>query len=256
MLQAFIAKRIKKYYFCKSCVVVPKKLKEDFYPQSKEQDEIERLRREVSRCENLIKVAEENSGMANELLSEKINQIDESKIEKIKDLKLEKFSSILEKHKESEKVSYAGITNSTPSDFKTIMKITEVEEISEERDRQSRANNIIIHGAKEIESTDQSQNTDQTFVNKIFETLEETDEKPSFVGRIGRKDATKNWPLNIVFKSESEKKAIFNKLRMLKGKDEFKGVAVTEHLTEAESKVVKMWSDKDRNKKNEDENII
>ena len=43
---------------------------------------------------------------------------------------------------------------------------------------------------------------------------------------------------------------------MLKGKDEFKGVAVTEHLTEAESKVVKMWSDKDRNKKNEDENII
>ena len=103
MLQAFIAKRIKKYYFCKSCVVVPKKLKEDFYPQSKEQDEIERLRREVSRCENLIKVAEENSGMANELLSEKINQIDESKIEKIKDLKLEKFSSILEKHKESKK---------------------------------------------------------------------------------------------------------------------------------------------------------
>ena len=72
------------------------------------------------------------------------------------------------------------------------MKITEVEEISEERDRQSRANNIIIHGAKEIESTDQSQNTDQTFVNKFFETLEETDEKPSFVGRIGRKDATKN----------------------------------------------------------------
>ena len=41
--------------------------------------------------------------MANELLSEKINQIDESKIEKIKDLKLEKFSSILEKHKESKK---------------------------------------------------------------------------------------------------------------------------------------------------------
>ena len=72
------------------------------------------------------------------------------------------------------------------------MKITEVEEISEERDRQPRANNIIIHGAKEIESTDQSQNTDQTFVNKFFETLEETDEKPSFVERIGRKDATKN----------------------------------------------------------------
>ena len=45
---------------------------------------------------------------------------------------------------------------------------------------------------------------------------------------------------------------------MLKGKDEFKGVAITEDLTEAERRVVKMWSDKakDRNKKNEDENII
>ena len=43
---------------------------------------------------------------------------------------------------------------------------------------------------------------------------------------------------------------------MLKGKDEFKGVAITEDLTEAERRVVKMWSDKakDRNKKNEDEN--
>ena len=194
--------------------------------------------------------------MANKLLSEKINQIDESKIEKIIDSKLEKF--FLEKHKDSERVTYAGVTNSTPSDFKTIMKMTKVEEISEERDRQSRANNIIIHGAQEIESTDQSQNTDQTFVNKFFETLEETDKKPSLVGRIGRKDATKNRPMKIVFKSESEKKAIFNKLRMLKGKDEFKGVAITEDLTEPERKVVKMWSDKakDRNKKNEDENII
>ena len=115
-----------------------------------------------------------------------------------------------------------------------------------------------VNASEEIESTDQFQNTDQTFVNKFFETLEETDKKPSFVGRIGRKDATKNRPLKIVFKNESEKKAIFNKLRMLKGKDEFKGVAVTEDLTELESEVVEMLSDKtkERNKKNKDENII
>ena len=53
--------------------------------------------------------------------------------------------------------------------------------------------------------------------------------------------------MKIVFKSETEK-----------GEDEYKGVTVTENLTEPERKVVKMWSDKakDRNKKNEDKYII
>ena len=35
---------------------------------------------------------------------------------------------------------------------------------------------------------------------------------------------------------------------MLKGKDEFKGMAVNEYLTEPERKVVKMWSDKAKDK--------
>ena len=39
------------------------------------------------------------------------------------------------------------------------MKIAKVEEISEERDRRSRANNIIIHGAKEIASADETLKT-------------------------------------------------------------------------------------------------
>lgn len=115
-----------------------------------------------------------------------MNQIDESKIEQIIDLKLEKFGSILEQHKVAEKSTYASVANSAPSDFKTIMKMAKVEEITEEHDRRSRVNNIIIHGAEEVDSTDEDQ-TDQTLVTKFLETLDESDKKPSFFGRIGRK---------------------------------------------------------------------
>ena len=86
--------------------------------------------------------------MVNKLLSEKIDRIDEKNIEKIIDSKLEKIEAILEKQV-AEKKSYASVTNSQPSDFKSIMKMAKIEEISEERDRRSRASNIIVHGVKE-----------------------------------------------------------------------------------------------------------
>ena len=64
-------------------------------------------------------------------------------------------------------------------------------------------------------------------------------------------------PIKVALKNESEKKAIFKKLRLLKGKDEFKGVSVAEDYTESERKVFKLWSDKAKERSsNEAENVI
>ena len=49
----------------------------------------------MRRCENLIKVVEENSRIANKLLAEKANTIDEGKIEQMIDKKMEKIEAIL-----------------------------------------------------------------------------------------------------------------------------------------------------------------
>ena len=76
------------------------------------------------------------------------------------------------------------------------------------------------------------------------------------IGRIGKKQAEKSRPLNIAFRSENDKKAIFKKLRMLKDKDEFKGIAVAEDFTEAERKIIKMWSDKAKTKNKEETNGV
>ena len=52
---------------------------------TQEETETKRFRREIRRCENLVKVAEESTKIASELLSSQINQTDERKIEKIID---------------------------------------------------------------------------------------------------------------------------------------------------------------------------
>ena len=99
----------------------------------------------------------------------------------------------------------------------TIMKMANLEEIADERDRRSRENNIILHGVKETENpTDEN-----TFVDKFLTTLEETEKKPTFIERIGKKEENKNRPIKIAFKNENEKKAIFKKLGMLKGNVDF-----------------------------------
>ena len=69
------------------------------------------------------------------------------------------------------------------------MKLARIEEISDERDRRVRENNVILHGVKECEdeSAEERSAKDEIYVNKFFETLEETGGTPSFIGRIGKK---------------------------------------------------------------------
>ena len=252
MIQAFIEKRIKKYYYCANCITVPKELEKEVCSKSNEQHEIRRLRKDIQRCENLMRTADENvKSITKKLLSEKADKIDESKIEKMIDSKFEKIEATLfNQQKNVASQSYASVTNSAPqNDFKTIMKMAKLEEIAEERDRRSRENNIIIHGVKEPENeTDE----EKTFVDKFLTTLEEAEKKPTFIGRIGKKEVDKIRPIKVAFKSENEKKAIFKKLRMLKGNTDFAGVAVAEDFTESERKLLKMWSDKAKERNSEE----
>ena len=109
--------------------------------KSNEQHETRRLRKEIQRCEKLVKAADENIKLTNKLLSEKI---DESKIEKMIDSKLEKIEAIiLNQQKVADTKTYASATSTAPqNDFKTIMKMAKLEEIADERDRRSRENNM------------------------------------------------------------------------------------------------------------------
>ena len=67
---------------------------------------------------------------------------------------MEKIEAILVQHqKVTENKIYASVAqqNEQQNDFKTIMKLARIEEISDERDRRVRENNVILHGVKEGE---------------------------------------------------------------------------------------------------------
>ena len=104
------------------------------------------------------------------------------------------------------------------------MKMAKIEEVSEERDCRSRTSNIIVHGVKEEreEEEESTSRKDKIFISNLFGALEEKENQLLFIGRIEKQEADKNRPIKIALQNESEKKAIFKKLRLLKGKDEFK----------------------------------
>ena len=55
-IQAYISKRLKRYYYCQNCITVSPEVERLVNPLTKEQQEIKRLRRDIKRCENLISV--------------------------------------------------------------------------------------------------------------------------------------------------------------------------------------------------------
>ena len=67
---------------------------------------------------------------------------------------MEKIEAILVQHqKVTENKIYVSVAqqNEQQNDFKTIMELARIEEISDERDRRVRENNVILHGVKEGE---------------------------------------------------------------------------------------------------------
>ena len=79
-IQAYITKK-KRNYYCASCIEVPAELERLINPISKEQHEINRLRRDIKRCENLTKVSEENSKLTQKLINDQLSKFDDKRIE-------------------------------------------------------------------------------------------------------------------------------------------------------------------------------
>jgi len=65
-------KRLKKFYYINS-VTVSTSLGQIVKPTSKEQEEFKILRKDIKRCENLIKVSEDNTKLTQELTNKQTN---------------------------------------------------------------------------------------------------------------------------------------------------------------------------------------
>ena len=127
--------------------------------------------------------------------------------------------------------------------FRSILTATRNTELAEQRDREKRACNIVLHGRKEKESD----KTDVSFVKRFIQEVSGNISTKS-IQRIGITDTNKRKPILITFFSKQDKEKIMNNLPNLKGKTDFKGISITEDYTISERQLIKEFRKTARDK--------
>jgi hypothetical protein len=141
------------------------------------------------------------------------------------------------------------------TDFRTIIKETQNEQINEANDQKVRARNLIIHGVQDDSNVDQAtrKNDDQAFVQSLLLTITLNDLPYKSLQRIGKPQPDRKRPLMLVLNNELDKEKILQNLTKLKDQMKFKGVSVTEDYTIAERKMLTEWKEKAKAKNTEED---
>ena len=179
----------------------------------------------------------------------------QSNVENMINNKLSKLN--LERTCESnQQHSYANaVGNATPgiiNDRRTQMVVNRNEEMEEERDRKSRAKNIIIHGKFEIGNAD-----DKFFSDNLIKELQIGAPKINQIERIGKETeggngSTLKRPIKLTMNSEEDKDKVLNNLKALKDKPLYKRISITADYTYSERQLVRDYRER-ANQKNDNE---
>ena len=121
--------------------------------------------------------------------------------------------------------------------FRSLMMSARNEELAEEKDRNERSCNIIIHGKSESNE----QKDDVEFVQTMVKVMECNAVEVKHVIRIGYAEENKKRPIKIVMGSEEQKEEILNNLRKLKNCEEFKGISITNDYTLSERQMIRKF---------------
>ena len=138
--------------------------------------------------------------------------------------------------------------------IKAIVTQARNEEKTEERERNLRSANIILHGVAVDDSmgnSEKGKQLDTEFISKFLEVVDES-VIPKAISRLGKHDNNKSRPIKVVLRNGKDKEKVMRNLSKLKGIEALNGIRVTEDYTMEERKLVKSWVDKAK-QKNEEE---
>lgn len=257
-------------FICVNCVTVTKKIA-DKYPSPSQK--IKSLQRDVTNCENIIKIkAEKEKELIKKYEEDKI--VADARVKELAELKKkldnnpalhtleyveQKIESNMEKFKQSiqklikteinviSEKSYADAAKTQEVSAKqitireAIREAWRVEE-AEENDKIKRARNVIIHGLTES-------NDDNSWAEDL---VKDTHTRATIkrVTRLGKPSQEKKRPLLVCLSTEKEKFSLLGNLSSLRSIQKYKEISVTEDLTPEERKRVRELSiqAKERNK--------
>lgn len=150
---------------------------------------------------------------------------------------------------------------STPvpaQDLRTIIREEQNEQLAEETDKKSRACNYILHGVPEtaIADNNHAKQRDEEYISNFIGNLGLNLEFKSLI-RLGKVDNTRDQskrPIKVVMNNELDKDRVMANLKELKGKEQYKGVSVTDDHTQKDRNTIREWIEKSK-KANGDEPI-
>ena len=145
------------------------------------------------------------------------------------------------------------------SDLRSIILANKNEEIEEEKDRQKRVKNIIIHGkVEELGATD-----DRKFAEDLIKELQIGAPNISQIERIGlekelENGAARKRPIKLTMNCEEDKEKVLRNLRHLKGKTIYKSISITADYTYSERQLINDYRERAniKNDLEEDKNYI
>ena len=167
----------------------------------------------------------------------------------------EKLDEVMKEYKSyAETVSQSHIAmNAAPQttkspDLRKIMRDEQNAQLAAETDIKLRSCNILMHRIAEstIGDNHQAKQRDGKYVSNFLQTLVVNKEYKAAY-RLGKIDATKEQsarPIKVVMHSDEDKDLVMGNLKELKGKEQYKGVSISNDYTIKERNTLKEWVEK------------
>ena len=180
------------------------------------------------------------------------------------ELKINKIENLLSKQIEPKNenasiktfasVLMAGSNTDSPNKATLVQQANLIKqrngELIEKKERESRACNVVIHGRHFWTSEG-----DNKYVDSLLKDLSVGAIKPQKVDRIGRNvEKGRVHPMILKFKSSEDKDKVMANLNQLKGREEYKGIRITEDYTPAELEMIKGMREEARIENRKDSN--
>ena len=179
----------------------------------------------------------------------------QSNVENMINSKLSKLNPEMAYELNQQKSYANAVGKATPGlikDRRTQMLVNRNEEMEEERDRKSRAKNVIIHGKFEVGKAD-----DKFFSDNLIKELQIGAPKIDQIERIGKESeggngSTQKRPIKLTMNSEEDKDKVLNNLKALKDKPLYKAISITADYTYSERQLVRNYRER-ANQRNDEE---
>ena len=159
----------------------------------------------------------------------------------------EKINKVSESYADS--VRRSNSTSEPTMDFRQIMRETKNEELVQQRQREARAQNIVIHGFPEENDTQEGNIEADTNTIKELLKIIEVEATPVSIVRLGKRTESKRRPIKIRMSTLNERELMMSSLGKLKvAPEKFKKISITEDYTIEERQVIKNKVEEARNK--------